>query len=456
MVDLREDACALDAASVDAGLVVFRKPHAVVAARSVDDVVEVIRWANRSNSPVAVRGAGHVHGGQVLSSRGLVVDMLGLDRIGAIEGGVIQAQGGAMWRDVVVRALAEGHLPRVLTNNLDTTVGGTLSTGGLGRSTHLFGLQTDNVEELEVVTGAGDLVTCSPTVNRDLFHATLGGLGQFAVIVKARIRLRRAPLEVRTFRLLYLDLPALQADLEKAIAQGRFAYLRCWHRHRSQRFGVAADTDPGGPEWQFPLHASVEFAQRAPDRDEVLDGLSPDRLVGIEDQSAMAFSDMQEPLPRAALRLIEAASGSRAVMGYPVTEGLLAWTALPEFAQRLTESLPPWLLGWCNIMLRPISNRLLTSPMVVHPDTRLGMGFGLVPFIPRLLLPRGLKIAERLGRLLTEHGGKRYLTGWVDFDHAQWREHYGAMWPRIHEWKSRYDPRGILNPQIIRYRSEPE
>ena len=344
----------------------------------------------------------------------------------------------------------------MLTNNLDTTVGGTLSTGGLGRSTHLFGFQTDNVEELEVVTGAGDRAICSATVNRDLFHAALGGLGQFAVIVGARIRLRRAPPKVRTFRLLYLDLPALQADLEKAVAPGRFAYLRGWHRHRSQQFGVAEDAGPDGPEWQFPLHASAEFAERVPDRDEVLEGLSPDRLVGMEDQSAMAFADMREPLPQAARRLLEAASGSPAVMGYPVTEGLLPWTAFPEFAQRLTESLPPWLLPWCNIMLRPMRNDLLASPLVKGPETGLGMGFGIIPCIPHLLLPRGLKVAERLGRLLTEHGGKRYLTGWVDFDHAQWRKHYGAMWPHLHEWKSRYDPRGILNPQIIRYRSEPK
>lgn len=40
----------------------------------------------------------------------------------------------------------------VLTNNLDTTVGGTLSTGGVGQSSHLYGTQANNVDELEAVT----------------------------------------------------------------------------------------------------------------------------------------------------------------------------------------------------------------------------------------------------------------------------------------------------------------
>ena len=57
--------------------------------------------------------------------------------------------------------------------------------------------------------------------------------------------------------------------------------------------------------------------------------------------------------------------------------------------------------------------------------------------------------------LMTGMGGKRYPSGWIAYDHAQWRTHYGGQWPRLLEWKAQYDPRGMLNPGFIRYRSEP-
>lgn len=42
-------------------------------------------------------------------------------------------------------------------------------------------------------TGKGDLVTCSKEKNSEAFYATLGGLGQFGVITRARILLGPAP-----------------------------------------------------------------------------------------------------------------------------------------------------------------------------------------------------------------------------------------------------------------------
>ncbi|RYR39459.1 hypothetical protein Ahy_A09g045011 isoform A [Arachis hypogaea] len=39
----------------------------------------------------------------------------------------------------------------------------------------------------------GDLITCSKQKNSELFHAVLGGLGQFGVITRARISLHPAP-----------------------------------------------------------------------------------------------------------------------------------------------------------------------------------------------------------------------------------------------------------------------
>ena len=279
VVELRDDKRSLNAASWDSGLVVFRKPHAVIAPKSAEDVLQVIGWANQSDCPVSVRGTGHTHGGQTLTSRGVVLDLRGLNRLGDIEGETIQVQGGVMWRELVAHVLPRGYLPRVLTNNLDTTVGGTLATGGLGRSTHHYGVQSDNVEEMQVVTGAGELMRCSATENRGLFDGTRAGLGQFSVITQARLRLRKVAPKVRTFSLMYDDLPTLLKDLEVLLFRDQFMYLRGWYRHRSQEFEQPEDAGPDGPEWQYPLHASVEFDNVEPDQDELLSDLNYTRLV---------------------------------------------------------------------------------------------------------------------------------------------------------------------------------
>lgn len=48
------------------------------------------------------------------------------------------------------------------------------------------------------VIGKGEVLTCSEDDNSDLFHAVLGGLGQFGIITRARIALQPAPQRVCT------------------------------------------------------------------------------------------------------------------------------------------------------------------------------------------------------------------------------------------------------------------
>ena len=176
--------------------------------RSTQDVVEIVRWANRTGTSLALRGKGHTQAGQSLTCGGVQIDMQGLDRIGPVDERrrTLRVQAGATWRAVVGHLGPRGWMPMVLTNNLDTTVGGTLSTGGVGLSSHLYGTQANNVDELEAVTGDGRLLRCSATENTSLFDATRAGLGQFSIITEARIRIRRVQSRVRTFRLVYEDL----------------------------------------------------------------------------------------------------------------------------------------------------------------------------------------------------------------------------------------------------------
>lgn len=65
-------------------------------------------------------------------------------------------------------------------------------------------------------SGKGDFVTCSNKKNPELYHAVLGGLGQFGVITRARISLEPAPTMVRLYRIVN-NLPSSVFFLQQSV-----------------------------------------------------------------------------------------------------------------------------------------------------------------------------------------------------------------------------------------------
>ena len=443
-VDTRDGEEALRAASVDSGRILVRRPRAVAAPRTARDVIEIVRWANRTGSRVALRGTGHTQAGQSLTGGGVQIDMQGLDRIGPLdeERQTLQVGAGAMWRRVVDHARRRGWMPLVLTNNLDSTVGGTLSTGGVGQSSHRHGTQANNVDELEVVTGDGRLLRCSATENASLFDATRAGLGQFAVVTRAHVRVRRVLPRVRTFRLAYGDLETLMRDFAHILSRGRFDYLLARCRHRDQRFLAEDDDWLVAGDWCYPMDVSVEF-DAEPDEAGLLAGLHHDGVISTVDRDVVEHADLGEPMPLPAVRYAATA------LSVPVTEAYLPWTAAAACVTGLLETLPPPLLASSSVVLRPLNAE--PTPMLMLPRTGPVVGFGLFPYIPSAVLGFVLPVVEDAGRRLVAAGGKRYLTGWVRRSHDEWRAHFGPRWATVLQWKEAFDPNAVLSNGFIRY-----
>ena len=79
------------------------------------------------------------------------------------------------------------------------------------------------------------------------------------------------------------------------------------------------------------------------------------------------------------------------------------------------------------------------------------MGFGILPGIPpELLAPVKARLNQASDAGMAA-GGKRYLSGFIEFDRPRWKQHFGAAWGRILELKRTFDPDGILNPGFIDY-----
>jgi hypothetical protein len=144
---------------------------------------------------VVPRGCGHSTDGNSLTC-GISLDMRALAAIREVGADRVRLEAGATWREVLDATLPHGLTPPVLTDLLDLTVGGTLSAGGVGGTSHVHGPQTATVIDLEVVTRDGAIVRCSASENRPLFDAVRGGMGRHGVITAATLRLVPAPRHV--------------------------------------------------------------------------------------------------------------------------------------------------------------------------------------------------------------------------------------------------------------------
>lgn len=426
------------AAAEDYGHIVHRTPTAVLRPGSVADVVAMVRFCARHRIPVAPRGQGHMTQGQAQAGSGLVIETAPLAEIGPVrpERGTVRVGAGARWSEVAQASLAYGLTPPVFTDYLELSVGGTVSVGGLGGQAHRHGAQTDSVTELRVVTGAGELVRCSRTRHADLFDAARGGLGQCGVIVGATVRLIRAPRRVRQYLLPYRDLGTFLADQRRLAEEGRFAYIE----------GQVAPDDSGAYR-QYLLEAVAYGPPAGPDPDD-------ERLLrGLRFEPAgreIADIDYYTFLDRIAPVVAEMKETGLWEYAHPWMNLLLPGEGIASLAAELLADLTPETVGPGGaVLLYPLRREHLRAPLLRMPPGPTPYLFAVLRGCPpddEAAVRRLISANRRAYEKVRAQGGKRYPVDSVPFRRADWRDHYGPVWPRLRAAKERYDPRGILTP----------
>lgn len=241
---LDTDPASLDWAGDDWGHLTHHRPRGVLRPRHVTDIAVAARFASDRRLGFVPRGQGHSVAGQAQTHGGIVVDMSRLDTVHDVRADRVIVDAGARWSQVLRATLPRGLVPPVLTDYLEMSVGGTLAAGGIGGATQHHGFQTDNVDELEVVTPKGEVRTCSRTRNVELFDAVRSGFGGSGVIVRATLRLVAAEPHVRRYQLCYDDLVEFVRDQRRLIVEGRFDHVK----------GLAK---PSGNGWTYVLEAAL-------------------------------------------------------------------------------------------------------------------------------------------------------------------------------------------------------
>ena len=86
--------------------------------------------------------------------------------------------------------LPRGFMPAVVPELKSITVGGAISGGGIESSSFRYGFVHETVEEMDILSGTGEIVLCRPdNEHRDLFFGFPCSYGSLGYCLRARIRI---------------------------------------------------------------------------------------------------------------------------------------------------------------------------------------------------------------------------------------------------------------------------
>ncbi|WP_410633812.1 FAD-binding protein [Amycolatopsis sp. cmx-4-83] len=414
-------------AAADFGGIVNQPPLAVLRAGSIADITTTLPIAATNGIPVVSRGRGHTSLGQAQVRDGLVVDLTALDEVHEITGDRVTVDAGTTWNSLLARTLQHGLTPRVLTDYLGTSVGGTLSVGGIGGTSHRYGVQTDNVLSLDVVTADGLLRHCSPAELPDLFYGVLGGFGQCGIIVRATVPLMTAPERVRRVKVYYPTVEKLIAGQRSLLADGRFDFLQ----------GEILPAD----DWVYMLDvASYYTSPHEPDMDRLLlkTGFEASRDK-VEDLSYWEFATRLDET----VTYLEGTGEWHAPHPWPNL--LLPDAEIDSFADEILDGLQRTDLGASGlILIYPMTTEAFGTPLFRLPEASTVYLVAGLRFATEATAEDMVAGNRRWYDSAVSRGGTSYPTGAIPFTSADWTRHLGAAKVTLAAAKQLYDPQNLF------------
>lgn len=166
--------------------------HMVVKQDPDDALIAIVRQelaaARKDGRPLNVGAARHSMGGQAIPRNGTAITFdngsVELDSVGRS----YRAHAGARWSQVINALDPAGFSPAVMQSNHDFGVAATFSVNAHGWPVP-YGPMGSTVRSLRMVMPDGELVTCSPSENTDLFNLAMGGYGLIGVIVDLEVNM---------------------------------------------------------------------------------------------------------------------------------------------------------------------------------------------------------------------------------------------------------------------------
>lgn len=276
------------------------------------------------------------------------------------------------------------------------------------------------------------LVSCSPKHQTELFDLALGGLGQYALIVRAKLRLIPAQSHIVFRRLTYDDIDALISDDIQLAKDGRYDFLSGGISHQRGgdyiRIGKFY-TGPNEPDLAS-LEAGLKFKSKS----------EPERLTHSDYLDKNPGGLTARPRQAQADRPAQPNIANIAV--------LMPASAVRDYVAKILAT-PSEKVG-LTLFGEPFETRRFTRPLFKVP----GEDIAFAMWIYRGLRAAGgvpISTLQETNRKLLERmravGGKAYPPYAPYFSRVDWEEHYGSeLWHRLSIAKKRFDPKNVLTP----------
>ncbi|KAK9069243.1 hypothetical protein SSX86_013359 [Deinandra increscens subsp. villosa] len=451
-------------------------PAAVLYPKSVSDISNLVTYIFQmgptSSLTIAPRGHGHSLEGQAQAHQGVVINMETLGKSQEMHFHIsanmktpfVDVSAGELWINILHESLKHGFAPKSWTDYLHLTVGGTLSNAGISGQAFRHGPQINNVYQLQVVTGTGEVVTCTENKNSDLFYGVLGGLGQFGIITRAHIALEPAPKMVKWMKVLYMDFATFTKDQEQLISSnGSFDYvegfvlinrnglLNNWRSSFKNKDPAQASGFVSEGKTVFCLEIAKYFKQEDMD---TIDQKVENLLSKLNyNESTLFISEVSyvEFLDRVHVSEMKLQEKGLWDVPHPWLNLLVPKSKIHKFADEVFGKI---LTDTSNgpILIYPVDkSRWNTKTSMVTPKENV---FYLVAFLssamPSSTRTDGLEyILSQNKRILevcetANLETKQYLPHYKTQE--QWRKHFGGQWEDFLRRKLKYDPLAILTP----------
>ena len=170
-------------------LVADQRPVAVVFPAGREDVQAVVGFARRNDLRVAAQGTGHGAAARESLDDAILLNMSQLNDVQIDpDAQTARVEAGAIWQ-AVAEAAAEHGLAGLAGSSPDVGVVGYSLGGGIGWLARKYGMATNSILAIELVTADGESVRADAENEPELFWALRGGGGNFGIVTAMEFRL---------------------------------------------------------------------------------------------------------------------------------------------------------------------------------------------------------------------------------------------------------------------------
>lgn len=180
----------------------YKIPDLVVFVETIEDVQNVLRFANEHEIPVISRGAGtNMVGACVSTKGGIILNFSKMNKILELNTSnmTVRVQPGVVLGDLKKQVEELGlFYPPDPSNYKVSTIGGSIAQSSGGAMSFKYGTTKDYVLSLKVVMANGDLITVGAETIKDasgyhLSQLIVGSEGTLGVVVEAVLKLIPKP-----------------------------------------------------------------------------------------------------------------------------------------------------------------------------------------------------------------------------------------------------------------------